>query len=58
MKIILVDGRLTKEKLAQILKRHAPRRRKEPKTTLADVWPGKEEEDGKVGGGTSPSQSP
>ena len=45
MKIILVDGRLTPEKLAQILKRHAPRRRKETKTTLADVWPGKEKED-------------
>ena len=45
MKIILVDGRLTEEKLAQILKRHAPRKRKETKTTLADVWPGKEKED-------------
>ena len=45
MKIILVDGKLTREKLEKILKRHAPRgrRKKEDKTTLADVWPdGKE----------------
>lgn len=47
MKIILVDGRLTREKLEQILKRYAPRIRgkRETKTTLADVWPGKEKED-------------
>ena len=43
-KIILVNGKLTREKLKQILKRHAPKgRRDNTKTTLGDIWPeGKE----------------
>lgn len=46
MKLILVNGKLTKEKLKQILKRHAPSKKKEKeyKHTLADVWPKEVEE--------------
>lgn len=44
MKIILIDGKLTKEKLGQVLKRHAPKKEKEYKHTLADIWPEMEEE--------------
>lgn len=47
MKLILANGRLTKEKLEQILKRHAPKKEKKYKRTLADVWPGKEKDENK-----------
>jgi len=42
-KIILIDGKLTREKLEQLLRRYAPRERKPTKATLGDVWPGKKE---------------
>ena len=42
MKIILVDGKLSEEKLKQILKRYASKGEEDFKTTLADVWPRKE----------------
>lgn len=56
-KIILVDGRMSREKLAQILKRHAPKKWKkkdeeEDKSTLADVWP-EGVPDGHEGNGSS-----
>ena len=59
-KIILVDGKLTKEKLEQILKRHTSRRRerKETKTTLADIWPGKIQDGHEEDGSPDKSQVP
>lgn len=55
MKLILVNGKMTEEKLKQILKQHAPkkkRKRKEYKRTLADIWPDK-----KKGGEKDATQS-
>ena len=42
MKVILVDGHLSKEKLQQILRRYASK--KKYKHTLADIWPREESE--------------
>ncbi len=46
-RIILVDGYLSKEKLQQILRRHASK--KKYKHTLADIWPKEGVEDGHEG---------